>query len=662
MEQVDIFIHAGTIITMNASFDLIQNGIIAIKGEKIVAVGAAADITKNYTASTTVDLSDQVIMPGMVNSHTHAPMTLLRGLNDDLRLDVWLGYLMPLEREFVNPEFVSLGATLACAEMIRSGVTTFADMYYYEPEIAKTTAEIGMRALLGQTVLMFPTPDSSSWEEGINYCREFLKQWNGHELIQPAVSPHAWYTATPELLRACSQLALEFDVPLHTHISETLLEVENCREQHDMSPVFWNQQHGILDTKLLAAHCCHIDRRDMRELKKHGAGIAHNPSSNLKLSSGIAPVPEMLDIGCNVGIGTDGPASNNDLDMFEEVRLAALLAKVVRNNPTDLPARQALELATMGGARAVHMADKIGSLEPGKLADLISLRLDGVHNWPHFNNNPDSIYSRLVYAAKSTDVQNVMVHGRWLMQDQTLQTVNEAEAIKQAVKVTAEIDAFVLKRESSPYNKLITLEAVAREEGYETQIKIPLQSPDKIVALLNSGEFDIRKKNRYRQFDTYFVFDDENPDAARLRFREDHYIDENDTVFQSRSRLTLLGVTHLEPLQNSVMLSRTRFMAPATRSLRFYQEYFIPDHTVEIEKLRHRWRINYQDADFAINIDQVIKPTMSGWFLEIKSRTWSHEDAVRKADLIGKLLAQFSVESEGAIRVEYIDLAERIYG
>lgn len=661
-QAVDTFIHAGAIITMNAGFDLIHDGIVAIQAEKIVAIGPAAEIQQQFTASETLDCTKQVVMPGLINCHTHAPMTLLRGLNDDLRLDVWLGYLMPLEQNFVTPEFVSLGAKLACAEMIRSGITTFADMYYFEGDIAQATAEAGMRALLGQTVLMFPTPDANSWPAGIEFCRNFIKEWNGHPLIQPAVSPHAWYTATPELLHACADLALEYDVPVHTHISETLLEVENCREQHAMSPVMWNKQNRILDTKLLAAHCCHIDRADMREFKAAGSGISHNPTSNLKLACGIAPVAEMLEVGCNVGIGTDGPASNNDLDMFEEVRLAALLAKVVRHDPTDLPAKQALELATIGGARALHMGDKTGSLEVGKLADLIVIDMNNVHNWPHFENNSENIYSRIVYTAKSSDVQHVMVHGRWLMRDRHLLTINEQAALVEAAGVAAEIDAFVQKRESSPYNKLIALEPVAREAGYETQVKIPLESPDRIIDKLESGVFNITKQNSYRQFDHYFIFDTQDTDAARLRFREDHYLNEKGQVTQSRTRLTLLGVTQLETFSNSVKLSRTRFMAPASRSLRFYREYFTPDQEIEVDKLRRRWRIEYAGADFALNLDQVKNPDIPGWFLEIKARTWSNEDAVHKANLIGQILETFGLDSADAIRLEYVELAERAVG
>lgn len=643
---------------MNADFDLISDGIVAVTNEKIVAIGRKDDVEDQFSAENTINCSHQIVMPGLINTHTHAPMTLLRGLNDDLRLDVWLGYLMPLERKFVTPEFVRLGTTLACAEMIRSGITAFADMYYFEDAIAQTTADIGMRALCGQTVLMFPTPDSPTWEDGINFCRQFLENWNGHDLIQPAVSPHAWYTATPDLLKACAALALEFDVPVHTHISETLLEVSNCREQNGTSPVHWNKQNNLLDAKLLAAHCCHIDRGEMMELKRAGAGIAHNPSSNLKLSSGIAPVPEMLEVGCNVGIGTDGPASNNDLDMFEEIRLAALLAKVVRHDPTDLPAKQALELATIGGAKAIHMGDKVGSLEVGKLADLITIDTRNVHNWPHFSTNPDSVYSRLIYSVKSTDVVNVMVHGQWLMQDRQLLTIDEVKAMAEAAKVAAKIEAFVAERESSPYNKLIALESFSREEGYETQVKVPLNSPDGIIKILNSGRFNVTKQVNYKQFDSYFLFDKADPDVARFRFREDHTLGKNENVHHSRTRLTLLGATHVEALSNSVLLYRTRFMAPATRSLRFYREYFTPEQETQVNKLRKRWRIDYKGADMAVNIDQVTKPKISGWFLEIKSRTWSSDDAARKATLIGEILEVFGLNESDIIGREYIELAQ----
>ena len=276
--EVDFLLTGGTVVTMNESFDIHVDGAVAVHEDLIVAVGPAVEIEQAYTAHETVACQGQVIIPGIVNAHTHIPMTLFRGLHDDLRLDVWLGYLMPLEREFVTPEFVRLGTRLACAEMIRSGVTSFADMYYYEDAIAEETERIGMRALLGQTILIFPAPDASTYEEGLIRCRRFIEKWQDHPLIRPAVAPHAWYTATPELLRACTDLAIAFDVPLHTHVSETALEVENCRNANHTDVVSWLKRHGILNTKLLAAHCVHLDRSEMFLLE--GCGCRGCPLPN----------------------------------------------------------------------------------------------------------------------------------------------------------------------------------------------------------------------------------------------------------------------------------------------------------------------------------------------------------------------------------------------
>ncbi|MGB6847805.1 MAG: amidohydrolase, partial [Thermoanaerobaculia bacterium] len=497
----DLLLIGGTVVTMNENYEIYTDGAVAVKDNSLLAVGDTAEVTRAYNAVETIDCRDKVIIPGMVNAHTHIPMTLFRGLNDDLRLDVWLGYLMPLEREFVTPEFVRLGARLACAEMIRSGITSFADMYYFEEAIAEETERLGMRALLGQTILIFPAPDALTYEEGLIRCRRFIEKWNGHPLIQPAVAPHAWYTATPELLRACTDLAMAFDVPLHTHVSETRLEVENCRDNNHMAVVPWIEQHGILSTKLLAAHCVHTDSAEMFQLREAGAGVAHCPTSNLKLASGIAPVSEMLAMGLNVGVGTDGPASNNDLDMFEETRLAALLAKAASSDPTVLPARQALEIATIGGARALHMADITGSLEPGKRADITIVEVDGVHNQPHFNNNPDAVYSRIVYAAKASDVIHVLCNGRWLMRDRILLTVDEKETKRKAAAVAAQIDAFVIERESSPYNKLVFLAGVERQESFEVQIKVPLKDNASVLRVMEDARLEIVKYSHYRQFD-----------------------------------------------------------------------------------------------------------------------------------------------------------------
>ncbi len=655
-KKVDLLLTGGTIVTMNANYDLFVDGAVAIHEDSIVAVGSTDEITKTYQADETVDCTGQVIMPGLVNAHTHVPMTLLRGLNDDLRLDVWLGYLMPLEREFVTPEFVKLGTRVACAEMIRSGITSFADMYYFEEDIAEETAVIGMRALLGQTILLFPAPDSETYEDGLILCRRFIERWNGHPLIQPAVSPHAWYTATPELLRACADLARAFDVPLHTHIAETKFEVDNCREQHHMPTVPWNMKSGLLDTKLLAAHCVHLDRGEMYDLQKAGAGVAHCPTSNLKLASGIAAVGQMLEMGLNVGVGTDGPASNNDLDMFEEIRLAALLAKTKSNDPTVLPARQALELATIRGAKAMHMDTITGSLEPGKRADIAVIEMDGVHNQPHFSNNPDAVYSRLIYAAKSTDVAHVLCNGRWLMRDRDLLTVDEVQAKTDAAQVAVEIDAFVLQRESSPYNKLVLLSGVQRQESFEIQIKVPLDSDTSVLAAIDSDQIELVKRSHYKQYDQYFMFADDDPDATRLRYREDEFVNDEGEIYQSRSRLTLIGGEDRLAFPNAVMLSRSRFLAEADRTLRFYREYFAPQSEVEVNKDRRRWRVLYQGIDFAINLDKLTRPPMSGYFLEIKSRTWSRTDAERKTNLMTELLTLLGVDPAAAERKEYPEL------
>ena len=651
--KVDILLSGGTVVTMNDNFDIFVDGAVATSGDSIVAVGQSAELEQIYTAREVVNCQGRIIIPGLINAHTHIPMTLFRGLHDDLRLDVWLGYLMPLEREFVTPEFVRLGTRLACAEMIRSGITSFADMYYYEEAIAEETEKIGMRALLGQTILIFPAPDAATYEEGLIRCRRYIEKWQDNPLIQPAVAPHAWYTATSELLRACTDLAIAFDVPLHTHVSETGLEVENCRNENHTDIVSWLQRHGILNTKLVAAHCVHLDRSEMFMLKEANAGIAHCPTSNLKLASGIAPIGQMLDLGLNIGVGTDGPASNNDLDMFEETRLAALLAKTASSDPTVLPARQALEAATIGGARALHMADITGSLEPGKRADISTVTVDGMHNQPHFRHNPDAVYSQLIYAAKATDVQDVICNGRWLMRDSLLMTIDEDMTRIEAADVARQIDAFVAERESSPYNKLVFLAGVQRQESFEVQIKVPIIDDSVVIAAMESDQIEIVKYVHYRQFDRYFFFNDSDQDAATLRYREDEFVSPEGEVTQVRARLTLIGEEERDEFDHAIMLSRSRFLAEASNSLRFYEEYFQPSSEIAVNKDRLRWRIVFEGTDFAVNLDHVTKPDLPGYFLEIKSRTWSRKDAERKVGLIIQLLKLFGIEPEAAERREY---------
>ena len=656
-QLVDILFVNAHVLTMDEKFNAYPRGAVAVQGELIVAAGPEMDLVKKYSAPEVIDCGGKVLMPGLINAHTHVPMTLLRGLADDLRLDVWLmGYMMPVEREFVSPDFVRLGTLLGCGEMIRSGVTTFADMYYYEEDVARATADAGMRALCAQTVLKFPTPDAASFEESLAASRDFIKRWKGHSLIIPSVAPHAPYTCTAEILRATANLAMEFDVPLHTHISETALEVENMRNEHGMPVVPYVKKQGLLEAKVLAAHCVHIDEGEMRTFKHAGVGVSHNPSSNLKLGSGFAPVRKMLELGLNVGIGTDGPASNNDLDMFEEVRLAAFIAKGYSGDPTALPARTALMMATRLGARAMHIGDITGSLEPGKRADLILVDMNPLHNSPRYERDANSTYAQLVYASKATDVSDVMVNGKWLMRQRILLTVEEDELVRASQEYAHKIDIFLIAREQSVLSKLIAIGGAMEEESFEVQIKVPIQDSAPVLEALKNPAFEILRTRHYHEYDTYFLFTNSN--EGRLRYREDDFIDENNQVTNVRSRLTLIGADSEENLPQEVLLSRSRYLAPAAHSLRFYREYFKPAREIEIEKDRLRYLVRFEDVEFFINIDQLVKPDL-GYFLEVKSRTWSRKDADLKSRLAAQLVNILGASAREALNKDYLDVVSQ---
>jgi 5-methylthioadenosine/S-adenosylhomocysteine deaminase len=655
MDKVDVILTGGSVATMNDEFDLFVPGAIAIRADLIEAVGPADEIAAAYAADEIVDCSGCAVTPGLVNAHTHAPMTLLRGLADDLRLDVWLmGYMMPVEREFVGSRFCWLGTQLACAEMIRSGTTCFADMYYYEEAVADAAAQAGVRAVCAETLLRFPSPDALSYDESLQHTRDFIRRWQGHPLIMPAVGPHAPYTTTTDLLQESTELAIEFAVPLHIHVAETQQEVEDHLAEHGMSVVPWLEDHGVLDAKVIAAHCVHIDEDEMHILLRHGAGVAHNPTSNLKLASGVAPVTRMLALGLDVGIGTDGPASNNDLDMWEEARLAALLAKGMTGDPTALPARQALAMATIGGARALHLGDLTGSLESGKRADVAVVGLQHLHNTPHFSRDPEAVYAQLIYAAKGSDVRDVMCQGRWLMRERELLTLDEQALIGEAAVVARKIDAFLIEREESVLSKLLVIGQVAQQKMFEVQVKVLLHEPPS-EDFLDRSRFVVLKPSTRRQYDTYFLFDDRY--RSRLRYREDEVVGEDGEVQDAVYRLTLTTEKKEREYDNSVLLSRSRFDAPATRSLRFYREYFNPAEEVVVHKERRRWHLRYGGTDFAINLDRLVQPDLPGVFLEIKSRTWSQQDAERKAELIAELLKLFGVQEQELVKQEYLDLA-----
>lgn len=657
MPTCDLLLTNAHVLTMDDQFRQFASGAVAITGDSIVAVGDEKELKANYEAKQTIDCGGKVLMPGLVNAHTHVPMTLLRGLSDDRRLDVWLmGYMLPTEREFVRPDFVRLGTGLACAEMIRSGITTFADMYYFEDDVAHATAAAGMRALCGQTVLKFPAPDAASYEDSLAMARDFIQRWKGHHLIVPAPAPHAPYSCTPEIMHACAELALEFDVPLHTHLAETALEVENSRKEHGMPVIPWAKKNHILDAKVLAAHCCHIDVGEMRALKGANAGVAHNPTSNLKLASGVAPVPKMLEVGLNVGIGTDGPASNNDLDMFEEMRLAALLAKGISGDPTALPARDALMLATRLGAQAMHLGHLTGSIAPGKRADLVLVDTRRLHSLPHFTHDPDAVYAQIVYTSKATDVTDVMCNGQWLLREGELKTVDEKNLLLAAEDYAKKIDQFLIKREGSVLQKLIAIGGAEEEESFEVQAKAHIPTDAEVLTIINSEHVTVIRDRHYHEFDSYFFFAD--PAQGRLRYREDEFLDEKGNVTRMRARLTHTGQAREDEF-SAVLLSRSRFLAPATYSLRFYREYFKPTEMLEIEKDRRRWKLVYKGVEFFVNLDKVLKPEMAGYFVEVKSRTWSRRDAKEKAAIIKQLLALFGASEDHIVTEDYAELVKQ---
>lgn len=656
--QVDHILTADIVVTMDSQYHIHTPGAIALTGDSIVATGAPEDVLSQYAAAEVEALGNVIIMPGLVNSHGHTPMTLLRGLADDLRLDVWLmGYMMPVERDFVDPHFSWLGTQLAAAEMIRSGTTTFMDMYYFEEAVADAAAQAGLRGVCAQSILKFPTPDAGSYDEALHRARDYVVRWKGHPLIVPALAPHAPYTVTPELLEAAISLVLEFDVPLHIHIAETAGEVEEHRKEFNMPPVPWLKKIGVFETKATAAHCVHLDEGEMLTLLHHNVGIAHNPSSNLKLASGIAPIARMLDLGLNVGIGTDGAASNNDLDMFEEMRLASFLAKVATMNPVTLPARKTLEMATIMGARAMHIDDITGSLEPGKRADLIVVSMDDMRHTPSFKREADSVYSRLVYATHAEDVRHVMVNGRWLMRNRQLLTVDFAAVRAEANALAGKIDNFLSKREESVLSKLVAIGGVAQGKTFEVQVKVRTDDLEAIeTKLLSCDEITFTRGSCRKQYDTYMIFNDRW--GSVLRYREDEIVDlKTGNFIDVIYRLTLTTKAKEREFENSVLLSRSRFDAAATRSRRFYREYFQPQKEIEVQKERRRFHIRYKGTDFSVNLDRVTMPS-GGSFVEIKSRTWSRQDAEHKAALIGELLQLFGISNEALLRSEYVELAE----
>ncbi|HMJ25122.1 MAG TPA: amidohydrolase [Pyrinomonadaceae bacterium] len=422
---MDLIVRGGTVVTMDGTRRVIANGGVAIKGGRIVAVDNTAAIDRQFAAREIVNATGKVVIPGLINGHTHVPMVLFRGLADDLDLQEWLTkYIFPAEAKNVNEEFVRVGTRLGLAEMIRSGTTTYCDMYYFEDAIADETFKAGMRGVLGETVIDFPVADNKTNEQAMAYVEKFVSHWKGNALIIPAIAPHAPYTVSEDHLKAVRAFSDRTGAPIVTHISETKREVDDSIKAKGASPVDYLNRIGFLNNRVIAAHMVWPSEAELEILKKLGVGIVHNPQSNMKLASGVAPVPEMLKEDMPVGLGTDGAASNNDLNMWEEMDTAAKLHKLISKDPKVVTAEEAFEMATLRGARALHLEKEIGSIEKGKRADLAIVDLDDLNQTPFYN-----IYSELVYATKASDVRTVIVEGRVIMRDRRLLTLNE-ETIK----------------------------------------------------------------------------------------------------------------------------------------------------------------------------------------------------------------------------------------
>lgn len=437
-QKVDLIVAGGTVVTMDAERRVIDDGAVAVTGDSIVAVAAHPEILKRYTAARQIDARGKLVLPGFINGHTHVPMTLFRGLKDDVTLDVWLkDYIFPAEARNVTEDFVRWGTRLAAAEMIRGGTTTFADMYYFEDAIAEETKAAGMRGILGETWIDFPAPDNKTEAAMAAYTEKFLQRWQHDPLIHAAPAPHSIYLCSEKTLHDAQALARKYHAPILIHVAESKKEHDDSVEKNGATSVQYMNRIGLLGPEIIAAHCIFVDETDRKMLAENGVGCVHNPSSNMMLASGVAPVIEERAAGIAVGLGTDGPAgSNNDLDLMEEMDLAAKLQKIAKVDPRALGAKAAVEMATIDGARAVHMEKEIGSLEAGKKADLILIGLDTPNAAPMYD-----VYSQLAYALKASEVETVIIGGRVVMRDRRLLTIKEEEVLAKAREYGKKVEA-----------------------------------------------------------------------------------------------------------------------------------------------------------------------------------------------------------------------------
>jgi 5-methylthioadenosine/S-adenosylhomocysteine deaminase len=438
MQNVDYIVCADYVLPVDEGLAVIKNGAIAIKDTKILKVGTSQEIFQKYTATKILNGKGKVVFPGFINTHTHAAMVFFRGIADDLPLKEWLEeHIWPAENQWLSPEFVSDAVELACLEMLKGGITTYNDMYFYEDAASEASKRVGMRAVLGAGILDFPTKSARTLDEYFHNAESFIKHFKGSSLITPCIAPHALYTCGTETLKRAKRVADTHDIPIHIHLSETKLEMEEIRNRHGMMPVEYLESLGFLDERVLAAHCVWLTDHEIEILARKGVGVSHCIESNLKLASGIAPVVKMLKAGVKVTFGTDGAASNNDLNILSEMSTAAKLHKAVSGDPTALDAKTALLMATRWGAEVLGLGKFTGSIEEGKAADLVMANLDKPHLIPMYN-----IYSHIVYSMRPSDVEMVMVDGKIVVGEGKLMTADESEILSKAKKWGEKISSY----------------------------------------------------------------------------------------------------------------------------------------------------------------------------------------------------------------------------
>lgn len=444
-KNADILIHDAMVLSMDEERRFFENGSVAVSGDEILDVGPAEELEGNYQARRTIDGRNKILMPGLVNVHTHAPMNIYRGAADDLPLREWLyDHIFPLEAAFSSKlENLKAGMRLAIAEMLLSGTTMFKDMYFFTDELAAVVAETGMRAMLSEAVFDNATPSNGGGDKTLDYIDATIRNWQQHPLVRQGVAAHAAYTVSPELIVKAKDLARKHDTMFSIHLSENQWEVDTIRAMYGVTPVKHLENLGVLDRQTLAIHCVILSDEDIAILANTHTGVAHSPQCNMKLANGAAPVPDLLKKGVHVGVGTDGVASNNDLDMFDEIRSMSLLHKLTSNSTTVLNAREAIEMATITGAKAIGYDDRIGSLEKGKKADMIMLNLDKPHSKPFYN-----VYSSLVYSLRSSDVETVIVNGQVLVDQRQLQRMDLSAVYEDIERIAQEISAFQRRKQA----------------------------------------------------------------------------------------------------------------------------------------------------------------------------------------------------------------------